>query len=195
MKADILSVTLPRSSHKCCHANLVRLSPWLAGIDGCFPRWFSIAVVGAMMQLPPHASQWTTGCSFTLLKLAHCGLLCGFHNSVTATGRWTETMLQFSLTYIKSPLKSAHCITLWRIWSLMHHEWAKWHFKEALHDQSVSLFLLFHNFHNDGLTSGGNSWSILLFSFTQIPKALSPSLFKASVQHIQHCLQFIRLVT
>lgn len=38
-------------------------------------------------------------------------------------------------------------------------------------------------------------YSQVLFAFTQIPRALSPSLLQASVQHVQHCLQFIRLVT
>lgn len=103
MKADILSVTLSMGLHKCCHANLVRPSLRLAERDGCFLRWFSIAVVGAMEWLLPRGSRWTTGCSYTLLELAHCGLLCGFDNDIITSRGWVETTLCRSLDSVWPP--------------------------------------------------------------------------------------------
>ena len=119
MKADILSVTLPRSWHKCCHANLVRPSPWLAEIDWCLLRWFSNAVEGAVERLPPQASHLRIGCSSPLLVSVYCGLLRGFHNNSedqrVSRNNTAAVSTQFEYQhYIRGPLKK--CIS-----SFLHH--------------------------------------------------------------------------
>lgn len=177
--------------HKCCNANLVRPYPRLAEIDGCILGWFSICGSHSMTTSPCLALN-----NRMLLYFIRVSPL----NGIITTREWEETQ---SASVLFSPTRAVFHVSvwLWHNWAVIQHECTlknKVTFRINWTAKMSACFSQFHDFPNYNLPSAWNSWSILfkvLFTVTQIPRVLYPSLLQASVQHVQHHLQFICLVT
>lgn len=104
-------------------------------------------------------------------------------NDIITTREWEETQsasVLFSLTSAVFHVSA----WLWHNWAVIQHECTlknKVTFRINWMAKMSACFSQFHDFPNYNLPSAWNSWSILfqvLFTFTQIPRVLYPSLCK-----------------